>query len=71
MSLSDAYVRAACDKCGYEEEVELTALAMHGSYDMRNVNAALRRDRWTADGDRHICPECVENALDEEEEAVV
>jgi hypothetical protein len=65
MSISDAYVRVTCDKCDYDEtEVELTALAMRESYDMRNVRKQLTRDGWKVDGDSTICPECC--AEDEE-----
>ena len=42
---SDAYIRVTCDKCGNEEEVELTALARN-SYDERDVDAKLKRLGW-------------------------
>ena len=61
--ISDAYVRVECDRmltgdCDYSEEVELTALAVRESYDMRNVRPKLAREGWFVDGVFTICPEC-------------
>jgi hypothetical protein len=61
MSLSDAYVRVVCDSdyhCPTEDEIELTALAGRGQYDMRNVASRLERDQWVTKGDRHYCADC-------------
>lgn len=57
--ISDAYCRVTCDRCHYEEEVELTALAQRESYDMRNVRRELERNNWRVDGDETICEDCV------------
>ena len=60
--ISDAYVRVTCDECGDETEVELTALAGRGQYDMRYVINTLIRDGWQAEkgSDRTICEGCLE-----------
>lgn len=67
MSISDAYVKVNCDckvhSCGVEEEVELTALAGHGEYDMRDVVRKLERGNWTVGGGaldgETLCEDCV------------
>ena len=59
MSISDAYVTAECEQCGYEEPVQLTALAHRGSWDERHVLATPRRRGWSFDDDAPaLCPEC-------------
>lgn len=58
MSISDAYVTVCCDECGWEDNIELTALAHHGAYDMRYVARQMERSGWTKDGERDICGEC-------------
>lgn len=62
--ISDAYVTCTCDVCFEEEVMELTALAMRGAYDSRNVKSKLRRLGWIVpeDGDDLTCPECAPDA---------
>ena len=61
MSIGDAFVTVECDKCGYTEEVRLSALAMHNSWDERNVRPHLLRDGWVlTDEDGAVCPDCSE-----------
>ena len=60
--IGDATVTAWCDICGTKEEIQLTALARSGSYDMRNVEADLKGLYWSVDGDKTICPDCLEEA---------
>lgn len=62
--ISDAYVRVLCNSCDAEEEVQLTALAGHGEYDMRNVRSEMSRLGWEIDDDeRATCPECSEDTV--------
>lgn len=59
---SDAYVRVECDKCddpGMAEEIELCAL-VRNSYDMRNVDGALKQRGWKVEDGKDICPNCCE-----------
>ena len=68
---SDAYIRVSCDvkNCDESEEIQLTATA-GGGYDERDVDDRLRRAEWKKDGERDICPGCVEDinkAADEEQ----
>lgn len=64
--ISDAYVLVTCDnECGSEQEIQLTPLAHHGSYDMRDVESAMKNYGWVKDGDRDICEDC---AADDEED---
>lgn len=60
MSLSDAYIRVMCDKCKYEEEMELTAIACNG-WDARNLDGELMSWGWKTRGDEHICDSCLED----------
>lgn len=61
MSKSDAYIRVECDTCHDTIEVELLALAAHGTYDERNVDAALQRLGWRDEGDNiHTCDGCLD-----------
>lgn len=62
MSISDAYVNVMCDNCGYEEAYQMTALAHYGSYDMRNIEAQIKRDGWLGDGTAHLCSGCAFDA---------
>lgn len=59
MSRSDAYIKVECDKCHDEIEVELTSLA-RGGWDERRVDAALKREGWTTDGEKDYCEGCSE-----------
>lgn len=64
MCRSDAYIVVSCDKCKDEEAdetVELCSLA-GGGWDERDVDAVLRRRRWTKKGGGDICPECTAEA---------
>ena len=56
---SDAFIFVTCDKCGAEEEIQLTATA-RGGYDERNVDARLESLGWTKDGDKDLCEDCSE-----------
>lgn len=67
MAISDAYVDVTCDECLYVQEREsLTALARAGEWDERYIEARLKRDGWTVEDDRHLCPECTEEAREPE-----
>ena len=56
----DPTIRAMCDRCKVDsDEMEMTALA-GGGYDERNVAGTLKRWGWRVEGDRTVCPECVE-----------
>jgi len=61
--ISDAYVTVTCDECGADEDIELTALALHNAYDMRNVRPELARLGWAERDGKDICPGCVEDEL--------
>lgn len=69
---SDAYVTVVCDTeyCLTEEDVELTALAHEGSYDMRNVTRELEGYGWTCVDGKDFCPECsdLDDENDEEDD---
>ena len=67
--ISDAFVFATCDKCGYETTIPLTALAMRNSYDTRNVRSELEHDGWRVDEDLDhcICDTCVEEESADDE----
>lgn len=67
MSISDGYVNVECDRCHEEEQMEMTALAQRGSYDMRNIEARMKRDGWRIEGDTHTCPDCVDEIAGAEE----
>ena len=64
--LSDAFIVATCNKCSETVEIELTALAKPGAYDMREVESNLEREGWvtvlkvTHSGNEHYCSNCVE-----------
>jgi hypothetical protein len=61
MSISDAFVNVACDKCGHEEPYELTAIACKG-WDARNITETfLARRGWVVKGAQHFCDGCVED----------
>lgn len=69
MSISGAFVHVYCDKCNEEDEIELTALAQRGSYDTRNVPAALARKGFVDKGNgSHWCAECVAEAEESDSE---
>lgn len=64
--ISDAFVTVNCDVPWRQtsDDVELTALAMQGTYDMSNVQKKLESWGWKLlDGlnGECICPECVED----------
>ena len=65
---SDAYVIVTCDRCGTEEQIQLTALAHSGSWGERNVSAALDLLGWVTDGDKDICDTCNEEPEEDGEE---
>jgi len=54
---SDAYITVTCDKCGADEEVQLTSIA-RGGYDERHVDSHLESLRWNIDDGKDICPDC-------------
>lgn len=54
---SDAYIRATCDNCGGEEEIELTKLARRGEWDERSVDSYLDTYGWITEGDSDYCCE--------------
>lgn len=58
---SDVFVDVTCDVCKDSEKVKLTSLAGRGCWDERNVDAELKRDGWSVDGDKHKCVSCVED----------
>ena len=62
--IGDAVAHVYCDQCNdYDEEVELTPLAGHTKYDMRNVVRSLEQSGWRVVGGidgQHICPNCNE-----------
>lgn len=62
MSISDAFVTVTCDRCGADSDYELTALAMHESYDMRNVRKEMAHDGWNLNGGDNalLCEGCVD-----------
>jgi hypothetical protein len=60
MARSDAYINVTCDKCGYLEEVELTAIARKG-WDERNVKSSLKNHGWFCGDDQEVCESCHDN----------
>lgn len=65
MSRTDASITVSCDKCGYEEQYGLCALAGR-AWDDRHINGSLKRDGWRVDGDGDICASCVDEAAERE-----
>jgi hypothetical protein len=60
--ISVGYVKISCDKCGEENEVEMTPLAREGNYDTRNIKGWLQRNGYKTIGrDEHICADCQED----------
>lgn len=61
MAISDAFVEVTCDAVGCPESdrFELTALARHGSYDMRGIDRAVETAGWVKqpNGD-YYCENC-------------
>jgi hypothetical protein len=60
---SDAFITVDCDVCqdpGMAEQVQLTALARAG-WDERNVSGELHSRGWRVEGEKDICPNCVED----------
>ena len=64
---SDAYITVTCDKCGCEEQIQLTALARN-AYDERNVDGELRRMGWTIDDGIDLCEDCARERAEENED---
>lgn len=62
---SDAFITVTCDRCGDEEDVQLTAIA-RGGYDERYVDSQLRQLGWRIDSE-DICPDCLEEENSEDE----
>lgn len=61
---SDAFITVTCDKCNYNENIELCA-CVRNSWDERYVDAALKKGGWTKDGDLDLCESCSEVEEDE------
>lgn len=59
--LGDPVVHVECDRCGeISDGLGLTLLA-GPAWDMRNIDAAIKRMGWRIDGDdTHVCDNCVE-----------
>lgn len=66
--VNDPTITVTCDKCGCEEELELTSLA-GGGWDSRDVNRQLKRRGWRGTEDtKTICPDCLEDEEPDEAE---
>ena len=64
--VGEPVIKVWCDKCEYEEEFSMTALA-NGSYDDRDLERQLLKQNWRledgTDG-KTFCPECAEGKDD-------
>ena len=71
MSKSSAYIVVSCDKYGFEEEIELTPLALHDAWDERNVGKELDKMGWTSGEVEGVhedyCIDCSPEDPDEED----
>jgi len=64
-----ATIAVWCDRCkGQDEIIELTATAR--GWDERNVANELKKMDWRVEGGEDICPECVEEEAQAQEEPV-
>lgn len=73
MSIGSAVVHVTCDHCtrydGNDATViDLMPLARRGEWDERDVRGKLLRDGWEVDASGMCtCPECIEDAAEDEE----
>lgn len=60
MAVWDPVVPVECDGCKEVEYFEMTALA-GGCFDLRHLDAKLKRGKWQHHGQVFLCPECSSN----------
>lgn len=72
---SEATITVSCDKCEREIIIELTALAMPGAWDERNVLKEMEVEGWAVIEDpesgeeQDICYQCIEDSDPDDEES--